>query len=196
MRVRAALCDESGAPWWRLELSDLLWTLHLRLRGGSLVPLEGPAQRRLPPHVRLTLDLSSKVGIFTVGVRRMVADVTLTRTSGEKGCVARFRCTPDWRLPFLIEPFLRGSLSYPFEGVGSFAGFAIRGSTGQPTRIIREYGLRVRESRIVRWMGGLGSSVLGDFRKGAESESDRYSRECLYALRDDLVSVLNEPAAR
>ena len=43
-------------------------------------------------------------------------------------------------------------------------------------------------------MGGLGNSAVSDFRKGAESESDRYSRECLDALRDDLVTLFNQAA--
>ena len=44
----------------------------------------------------------------------------------------------------------------------------------------------------MKWLGGASNATLSDFRKGAESESDRYSRECLYALRDDVVTLLNE----
>jgi hypothetical protein len=116
--------------------------------------------------------------------------VTLVREPHEKGCTARYRHEPEWRLPFLVKPFLRKSLSYPFEGTGSFSTFAVRGATDGPTELVRDFGIRVRESWIVKWMGGLGNSVVNDLRKGAES--DRYSRECLYALRDDVVSLLNE----
>ena len=35
--------------------------------------------------------------------------------------------------------------------------------------LFRDYRIRVRESWIFRWMGGLGTSVMSDFRKGAES---------------------------
>ena len=52
--------------------------------------------------------------------------------------------------------------------------------------------MRVRESWIVKWLGGASATAMSDFRSGAESESDHYSRECLYALRDDVVTLLNE----
>jgi hypothetical protein len=192
MRARATVSDEGGAPWWELELAQFLWTFRVRVRDGSLVPLEGAADRRLPDRLRLTIDFSTKAGLFTIGVRRLVADITLTRTPHEKGYTARYSQQPDWRLPFLVKPFLRGSLSYPFEEPGSSSFFALRESTDGPTELVRDYGIRVRESWIVKWMGGLGDSAVSDFRKGAESESDRYSRECLYALRDDIVTLLNE----
>ena len=193
MRASATVSDTSGTPWWRLEVAELRWTFRFRVRDGSLVPLEGPATLRLPDRLRLVADFSTKAGLFTIGVRRLVADVTLTRTPHEKGYTARYQEQPEWRLPFLLKPFLRSSLSYPFEGPGSSSSFAVRETADGPTHLVRDYGLRVRESWVVKWMGGLGNSVVDDFRKGAESESDRYSRECLYALRDDLVSLLSEP---
>jgi hypothetical protein len=193
MRARATVSDEGGTPWWGLDLAELLWTFRFRVRDGSLVPLEGPADRWLPDRLQLAIDFSTKAGLFTIGVRQLVADITVTRTPYEKGYTARYRRQPEWRLPFLIKPFLRGSLRYPFEDPGSSSFFALRESTDGPTKLVRDYGIRVRESWIVKWMGGLGDSAVGDFRKGAESESDRYSRECLYALRDDVVTLLNEP---
>jgi hypothetical protein len=192
MRARATVSDASGTPYWRLEVQDLLWRVRFRIRGGSLVPLEGPADRRMPDRLRLQIDLSTRAGLFTIGVRRLVADVTLTREPREKGYTARYRQEPEWRLPFLVKPFLSKSLSYPFEGPGSFSTFAVRAAPDGPTELVRDYGIRVRESWVLRWMGGLGNSAVSDFRKGAESESDRYSRECLYALRDDVVTLLNE----
>jgi hypothetical protein len=192
MRASATLKDTSGAPWWRIELEELLWTFRLRVRDGSLVPLEGSAERRLPGRLRLTVDFSTRAGLFTIGVRELVADLTLTRSPGEKGYTARYQRRPEWRLPFIIKPFLRSSLEYPFEGPGSFSTFALKQSSHGPTELVRDYGIRVRESWILKWMGGLGNSAVSDFRRGAESESDRFSRECLYALRDDVVTLLNE----
>jgi hypothetical protein len=192
MRARATVSDASNTPWWGLEIGELLWTFRFRIRDGSLVPLEGPADRRLPDQLRLQVEFSTRAGLFTIGVRRLVADVTLTRERHEKGYTARYRQEPDWRLPFLIKPLLSKSLSYPFEGPGSYSTFALRAVPEGPTELVRDYGIRVRESWILKWMGGLGNSAVSDFRKGAESESDRYSRECLYALRDDVVTLLNE----
>ena len=83
MRASATLSDTSGTPWWRLELAELLWTFRFRVRDGSLVPLEGSAERRLPDRLRLAIDFSTKAGLFTIGVRGLVADVTLTRACGD-----------------------------------------------------------------------------------------------------------------
>jgi hypothetical protein len=191
MRWNATLSDASGAVWWTVEFEQLRWTIRFRVREGSLVPLEGDADRRLPSRLRLAFDYSTKAGLFTFGLRKLVADVNLTRLPGEKGYVARFRQEPEWRLPFLVKPFLRSSLRYPFEGPGSSSAFALREQADGPTELVREFDTRVRESWIVKWIGGVGHAAVSDFRKGAESESDRYSRECLYALRDDVVTLLN-----
>jgi hypothetical protein len=193
MRARVTVVDASGTPWWTFEAGNLLWTLHLRVRDGSLVPLEGPADRRMPGTLSVHVDCSAKVGIFTVGVRGLVAEVTLTRTPTVKGFVAVFREEPGWQLPFLVEPLLRGPLHYPFEDEGSELGYAVRSSPGEGTCLDGEFRLRVRESWITRWLGGASNLMIRDFRRGAESESDRYSRECLYALRDDVVTLLNQP---
>jgi hypothetical protein len=191
MRWNATLTDTSGAAWWTVEFEQLRWTIRFRVRDGGLVPLEGRADRRMPSRLRLAFDYSTKAGLFTFGLRELVADVTLTRLPGEKGYVASFRQEPEWRLPFLVKPFLRSSLRYPFEGPGSSSAFALRERTDGPTELVREFDTRVRESWIVKWIGGVGHAAVSDFRKGAESESDRYSRECLYALRDDVVTLLN-----
>ena len=148
-----------------------------------------------PSSLRLSIDFSTKAGPFTVGVRRLVADVTLIRTPREKGYTIRYRQEPEWRLPFLVKPLLRSSLSYPFEGPGSSSSFGVREVHG------RTHAARPRLR--LPGPGELGRQVDGwprqlrdeDFRKGAESESDRYSRDCLYALRDDLVTLLTSELA-
>ena len=106
--------------------------------------------------------------------------------------MARFAEEPDWRLPFLIKPFIRGSLRYPFEEEGMTLGFALRRHSDGSTRLVRDYRVRVQESWIIRWLGGLSDKAVSDFRRGAEAEADRFNRECLYAVRDDVVTILNE----
>lgn len=195
IRAKVTATDGAGATWWKFEVEELLWTFRLRLKDGSLVPLEGAADRRLPNDFRVTADFSTKAGPFTVGLRNLVADVSLVRKPGEKGYETRFKKEPEWRLPFIVKPFLQSSLRYPFEGNGSWSSFAVRGSTDGPTKLVRNFGTRVRESWIVKWIGGASNAAVSDFRKGAESESDRFSRECIYAVRDDVVSLLNEAAS-
>ncbi len=197
IRTRVVVADAAGATWWTLDGERNLWTLRLRVRGGSLVPLEGDAERRMPEALRVTSDYATRMGRFGIAARGLVADVALTRTPVEKGFVAHFRRKPDWDLPFLVEPLLGGPLSYPFDGPGSEAGWAAR-ETPSGTRFVRHYRTRVRETFILRWLGGMTSRALSEFRSGAEREADRYHGECLLAVRDDLVELLprrrNEPA--
>jgi hypothetical protein len=190
MKLHAVAADATGATWWTLDGADDLWTLHLRVRDGSLVPLAGTADRRIPVWLRVTTDYETKMGIFHVGVEGLVCEVELRRTPQEKGFAARFAAAPDWRLPFLIAPFVRGSLVYPFEAPGSQLAFAAREQATGPTLLTRHFSVRVRESWIVRWLGGMTSGALSEFRAGAELEADRYNRDCLLALRDDLAALL------
>lgn len=189
IRTRTTASDATGASWWTLDGERNLWTLRLRARDGSLVPLEGDAQRRIPETLRVTTDYSTRMGRFSLAARGLVADVTLTRALSEKGFVARFRSSPDWDLPFLVEPLLGGPLHYPFEGPGSEAGYAAR-ETPSGTRLVRSYRARVGENWVLRWLGGMTDRALGEFRAGAEREADRYHGECLVALRDDLTELV------
>jgi hypothetical protein len=192
IRLAVVATDATGDTWWAFETAGKAWTLRLRVRGGSLVPLSGSPERRVPDRLRLAIDYATKEGIFTIGVRGLVADVELTREPQEKAFVARFAQEPAWRLPFLIKPLIRGSLRYPFENGGMSLGYALRGRPDQPTRLVRDYRLRVQESWIIRWLGGLSDRAVSDFRRGAEAEADRFSRECLYAVRDAGVAGVNE----
>jgi hypothetical protein len=189
IRTRMSGGDAAGAGWWTLEGERNLWTLRLRVQGGSLVPLEGDALRRIPETLRVTTDYSTRMGRFSLAARGLVADVALTRAPAEKGFVARFRSSPEWDLPFLVEPLLGGPLRYPFEGPGSEAAYsALETSSG--TRLVRSYRARVGENWVLRWLGGMTDKALSEFRAGAEREADRYHAECLTALRDDLAELV------
>jgi hypothetical protein len=193
IRMRLVVQDPAGAAWWSLDASENLWTLRLRVRDGSLVPLEGPAERRVPALLRATIDYRTRMGRFQVGASGLAADVALTRTEVEKGFNARFVQPPEWQLPFLVEPLLHGPLRFPFEGPGSEAGWAAREEASGGTRFVRHYRARMRETWILRWLGGMTSTAVDEFRSGAEAEADRFNRECLLALRDDLVALVAAP---
>jgi hypothetical protein len=193
IRMRLLVADPAGAAWWSLEASDNLWTLRLRAWDGSLVPLDGPSGRRVPPLLRATIDYSTRMGRYKVGASRLVADVGLTRTAVDKGFSARFLQEPDWELPFLVESLLHGPLRFPFEEQGSEASWAARETSEAGTRFVRHYRARVRETWILRWLGGMTSTAVDEFRRGAEAEADRFHRECLLALRDDLAALAAAP---
>jgi len=194
IRSRVVVADPTGATWWTLEGASNLWTLRLRVRSGSLVPLEGDAERRIPERLHATMDYATRMGRFSIAEKGLLAEVALTRTPVEKGFLARFQKKPDWDLPFLVEPFLGAPLSYPFEGPGSEAGWAAR-EVPSGTRIMRDYRVRVGENWVLRWLGGMTSRALSEFRAGAEREADRYHGECLLAIRDDLVELLASTGA-
>jgi hypothetical protein len=103
--------------------------------------------------------------------------------------VARFRREPDWQLPPFVEQMLRTPLHRPFEGGGAVLTYAVRDSAGAQTLATREIRLAVQESKIMRWIGGLGNSALNDFRDGAEEEFDRFNGETLRALHADLLTL-------
>ena len=189
IRTSVVVADPGGVAWWSLEAADNLWSVRLRVRGGSLVPLDGPADRRLPSRLRATGHFATQMGRFGVGAKRIAADVELTRTAGEKAISARFHEELDWQMPFLADLFLGGPLSYPFEEAGSEVRWGAREEPGGGMIFIGRYRVRVRETWILRWLAGMTSAAVNDFRSGAEAEADRFQRECLLALRDDLAAL-------
>jgi len=192
LRLYGALMDPQGDTWWTLEASDHLWTLRLRIRDGSLIPLIGPLDRRLPAQLRAAGRASTRMGRFGVGAERVLADVSLRRTPSEKGLSARFLEEPDWKLPFLVETLLNSPLRYPFEDPGSQMDWAVR-ATDRGTMLAGLYRTRIRETWLVRWLGGMMGSAIDEYRAGAELEIDRYLRDCLLALRDDMAALAPPP---
>ncbi len=192
MRASATVADLDGIPWWTVTGADNLWTVRLRVREGSLVPLGGPPERRLPGALRATADFATRMGHFGVGMRGLVVQLALTRTATEKALSARFLEEPEWQLPFLVETIFHSPLRYPFEPPGSEVGLALRVSSGG-TVFAGLYRTRVRENWILRWLGGMTGNAVDEFRRGAEREADQYHRECLIALRDDVVALAAAP---
>jgi len=189
MKLHAVAADASGRAWWTLDAHEGLWSLRLRFRDGALVPLSGPAGGRVPDELSVTADYETRMGRFRVGVRQLVSAVTLERTPAEKGFVVRFLREPEWDLPFLVEPILHGPLAQPFEAPGSEAGFWARDEGPGGTLLVRRLRARVRESFVLRWLGGLTNAAMSDFRAGAEAELDAWAGECLLALRDDVEEL-------
>jgi hypothetical protein len=130
------------------------------------------------------------MGMFRVGFLQLDADVQLIRDAHAKGFTARFRTSPDWELPFLAEQFVGSSLRRPFQAEGSLLGYTLRDAAGSQTLLVRDYQIPVKESWIVRWLGGLTGSTVEEFRRSAEAESDRFTSEVLQALRADVVELI------
>ena len=189
MRLRATASDAMGATWWDLEFADGRFALRLRLHEGDLAPLQG-MPRPIPDGLRVRTGFSTKMGMFRVGFLHLDADVLLIRDAHAKGFTARFRTSPDWELPFLAEQFVGSSLRRPFQAEGSLLAYALRDSAGSQTLLVRDYRIAVKESWIVRWLGGLTGSTVEEFRRSVEAESDRFTSEVLQALRADVVELI------
>jgi hypothetical protein len=185
--MRAVAHDLQGAEWWLVSLEDGRLSARLRVQGGFLAPLEG-RPRRLPRRLWVTLDLTTKAGPFRVGFAELSAYVELARTPDRRSFAASFKDEPRWSLPFLVKPLLRSPLRRPFEGEGArFEGAIL--DDGPQTLLVREYRMAVKESWVIRWLGGLMGTAVSDFRRGAEQEADRFTAEFLQALRADLLDL-------
>ena len=193
LRLELTVADAAGV-FWEFLLQDGRLQLRASVADGALAPLAGPP-RRLPQHFVARSALTMKTGIWSVGFSGLVADVTLARGPRALGLRAQFRREPEWQIPFLVAPFLRGSLRRPFEGEGVLLGFGLRDvAAAQPALLAsRHYQLAVSESWIVRWLGGNIGAAVADFRRGAQAEADRFVRDALLALRDDVRALLAAP---
>ena len=196
LQVSLSLEDPPGSVFWRAALHDGRLSLSLKLLDGALLPLEEPA-RRLGDRCTVRAAFSAKAGLFRYGLSDLVGEVTLLRGPAPLGYRATFSREPAWRLPFLIEPFVRGTLRRPFEREGAVFGFTVSNgdSPEAPTTAARDYRLAVKESWLVRWLGGNVSGAVRDFRAGAEAESDRFTRETISALREDVRRAAGDAIA-
>ena len=132
------VADAAGATWWTLEGEEQpVDAAAGAYAAAAWCRSRGDAERRIPERLQATMDYATRMGRFSIAEKGLLAEVALTRTPAEKGFLARFQKKPDWDLPFLVEPFLGGPLSYPFEGPGSEAGWAAR-ETPSGTRIVRD----------------------------------------------------------
>ena len=191
MRFRLTAEAPGRARLFNVALDQNRLTAAFRVHHGDLATLEGPP-RPLPDRLRVRMDLSTKSGLFRVGVEDLEAAAALTVTPEERTIALAFQQEPHWLLPLLVHPFLRSSLRRPFQAGGARLAYALHAGEEQTT-ITREYSLVVKESWIVRWLGGFVGGAVSDFRRSAEAESDRFTSEGLAALRDDVVEIVLSP---
>jgi hypothetical protein len=177
----------SGARLWSFTYSDLVLSIRVRAKNGRLVALEG-VPRCLPDEFRVKSDFSVKSGPFRIGFRNLVTDITLLRTPSEIGFIAAAQERPNWRIPFFLDPFVKGALERPFEGEGMVMRVALEGGNEEPTRIKSGFRMVVKETWLLRRMGGRDGREL---QAEAENDMSRFRREALEAVHADILALLD-----
>lgn len=185
---RVQLTDRQGAQYLDLAQRDARIVVRLRARQGRLVALAG-APRPIPDSLRIHLDVSMKYKLFRVGFTDLVGDFTIERGEHERAWMMRFREEPDWHFPLAVDKLIKTPLRRPFEGTGTELRMGVRDDLGSQAMSVRQARTVVRESAIMRWLGGLGSSAFGDFEGRSELEENRFLADLFGALRKDIAML-------
>jgi hypothetical protein len=190
-KLALALTDaRGGARWLDLRLDKDVLTVRLRTRAdGELLALEGPA-RPLPDTVQLRTDSRVDYMIWDVGMDGLAGEMTAVRGAHERGWAVRWRRAPEWHIPLGVRHLMSGTLNRPFQGEGTQMRLTLRDSDAGQTLLVRRFDVAVKESAIVRWIGGLGFRAMDDFSGRAEAEENRFLADALFAMRADLGATL------
>jgi hypothetical protein len=188
-KYRAVVTDKRGGRWVEVSGADNYMTLRVRSMNGHFAPLNGPV-RPMPNDLQLTSDFTTKILFFTVGYRQLIGDVTVINSDRERGWFMRFTHEPDWRLPSAVSVMIHTPLRRPFEGNGATFRLVLRDNPGGQSILARHTTTVVQESAILRFLGRLGSTAMGDFVGKSEVQENRFSAEVFNALRLDVRALL------
>ena len=73
---------------------------------------------------------------------------------------------------------------------GTVLEYMVHDTTAGQTLLARNIHMVVQESAIVRWLGALGATAMGDLSMEAEQEKDRFVGEVLRAAGEDARLLL------
>lgn len=183
-RYRMSVTDRSGAIWFDIHGADRQFSIHYRAIQGRLVPLYGPPRAR-PDTMELHVDFTTKLKLFTVGLRNLAADFIITDTPHERAWTFVARREPEWKLPFITERLIHTPLRRPFEGTGVIFHLGVRDSADAQTLLERRAHATVQESSILRFLNSLGSGAMSDLADRTEREEEQFLREVFTALQAD-----------
>lgn len=188
-KYRAIVSDKRGGRWVEIAGDDNYMTIKLRSLNGHFAPLNGPV-RPIPDNLQLYSDFTTKILFFTVGYHGLVGDVSVIDSERDRGWLLRFTREPDWKLPPTVGFMIRTPLKRPFQSGGSTFRLVLHENPGGQTIIARHTTTVVQESAILRFIGRLGATAMGDFVGKSESEENRFSAEVFNALRLDIRALL------
>ena len=190
LRIDVALIDQRGDSWGRASFRKNIFQIRVRARDGMLQPLAGGTAPR-PDSLRIRGSFFAKVLFFDVGATNILIDAVPIRESGTRGWSLRARHEPRWHFPLAVSRLLRAPLRRPFADDGIRLEFIARETTTGQTVLARNIGIVVQESAIIRWLGGLGATAMGDLSVLAEQEKDRYVGDVFRALAEDSRAFLS-----
>lgn len=189
VKLRFSLTDARGAKWVDVASRDGYITIRLRTRDGHFMPLEG-ALRPIPDTLVMHVDMTAKIKVFTVGVERMTGEWVNLHGDHSRGWALRFTKEPSWVLPPVVGHLIKSALRKPFEGAGTQFRFEVRDQPGSQTLMSRRGTTTVQESAVVRFLGKLGGTAMGDFVSTAEEQENRFNADVFGAMRADIDAKL------
>ena len=189
VKLHFTLADSRGARWLDVSSRDGYISLRLRSHDGHFAPLEG-AIRPIPDTLVMQVDFTAKIKLFTVGVERMTGEWVNLHSEHERGWAMRFTREPGWVLPPVVGYLLKSPLRRPFEGSGTTFRFTVRDQPGGQTLMSRRGTTSVRESAILRFLGKLGGSAMGEFVSNAEEEENAFNAGVFSAMRADVNAAI------
>lgn len=188
-RYRLQLTDSRGAKWFDVRGRDNLLQMRFRTRGGHFMPLEGGV-RTIPDSLQIKVDLTTRILFFNVGVANMEGEFHNVESERERGWLMRFRKEPEWKLPPAVRFFIKSPLRRPFQGNGTSYRISLRDTPGGQTILNHRSAMVVQESAILRFLGKLGATAMGDFVGESEAQENRFNAEVFSALRMDIRALL------
>jgi hypothetical protein len=189
VKLKFTLVDSRGAQWFEATSRDGYITIRLRSRNGHLVPFTG-APRTIPDTLVMNVDLTARIKLFTIGVEHLTGQWVNVHSDHERGWALRFTREPGWVLPPVVGYLIKSPLRRPFEGEGTTFRFSVRDQPGAQTLMSRRGTTTVRESAILRFIGKLGGSAMGDFVSGAEDDENRFNAAVFTAMRADIDAAI------
>ena len=189
VKLHFALVDARGGKWLDVSSRNGYIALRLRSRDGHFAPFEGPV-RAMPDTLTMQLDLTAKIKLFTVGVERLSGEWVNLHSEHERGWAIRFTREPGWVLPPVVGYLIKSPLRRPFEGNGTQFRFTVHDQPGRQTIMSRRGTTTVRESAILRFLGKLGGSAMGEFVSNAEEQENAFNASVYSAMRADINSAL------
>lgn len=188
MKMHLRLHDTGGAQWFDVRLEHLRIVMRFRSHNGELQPIFG-ADRPMPDKLLLTIDGTTKLSFFTVGVSNLHGEFVHSGKPSDNAWVMRFAEEPEWHLPLIGEKLLQSPLKRPFADQGIQFRIGVASNTAGQTILYRNMTAVVQESAIMRFLGNLGSTAVSDFAGKVEKEQNRFIAEWFRAMHDDVTAL-------